>query len=158
MSAPIEIEKESDIQTQHRALEQSPPQGRSALSNLQSLISLAHVNVALNGHRVLHDISWELRCSENWALFGHNGAGKSTLLRLLRGEIWPAPIDGGARIYNFAGKPTESPIGIQQRMAVVSAEQQQRYQRVHGRKYGDDFRRASPCVTLCSPASSAASW
>jgi molybdate transport system ATP-binding protein len=88
---------------------------------------------------VLHDITWALKRGENWAFFGHNGAGKSTLLRLLRGEIWPAPVDGGTRIYNFNGQPSESPIGIQQRMAIVSAEQQQRYIRVHGRKYGDDF-------------------
>jgi molybdate transport system ATP-binding protein len=104
-----------------------------------ALISLQNVNVALNGHRVLHGISWELKRDENWAFFGHNGAGKSTLLRLLRGEIWPAPVDGGTRIYHFDGKPSKSPIGIQQRMAIVSAEQQQRYIRVHGRKYGDDF-------------------
>jgi molybdate transport system ATP-binding protein len=110
-----------------------------------ALISLQHVNVALNGHRVLHDISWELKRGENWAFFGHNGAGKSTLLRLLRGEIWPAPVDGGMRVYNFNGKPSESPIGIQQRMAIVSAEQQQRYLRVHGRKYGDDF---SPRISV----------
>ncbi len=105
------------------------------------LIHLQHVNVALNGQRVLHDISWELKRGENWALFGHNGAGKSTLLRLLRGEIWPAPIDGGTRTYAFDGKPTQSPIGVMRRMAIVSAEQQQRFTRVHGRKYGDDFGR-----------------
>lgn len=103
------------------------------------LIRLHHVNVALNSHRVLHDISWELKRGENWAFFGHNGAGKSTLLRLLRGEIWPAPIDGGTRTYGFDDKPTASPIGMMQRMAIVSAEQQQRFTRVHGRKYGDDF-------------------
>ena len=138
MSAPIEVEKESDVQTQHVAYE------HDQVSNLKSLISLRHVNVALGGHRVLHDISWDLKPGENWAFFGHNGAGKSTLLRLLRGEIWPAPVDGGTRTYHFNGKPTESPIGIQQRMAIVSAEQQQRYLRVHGRKYGDDF---SPRIT-----------
>ena len=103
------------------------------------LITLNHVNVALNGTRVLHDVCWELRRGENWAFFGHNGAGKSTLLRLLRGEIWPAPVKGGTRTYCFDDKPTESPIGIKRRMAIVSAEQQQRYTRVHGRKYGDDF-------------------
>jgi molybdate transport system ATP-binding protein len=130
--------KEPPVSTQRAALEQSP------IPDLQSLIALQNVNVALNGHRVLHGISWELQRGENWAFFGHNGAGKSTLLRLLRGEIWPAPVDGGTRIYNFNGKPTESPIGIQQRMAIVSAEQQQRYLRVHGRKYGDDF---SPRIT-----------
>lgn len=103
------------------------------------LIHLNHVNVALNGHRVLHDVTWSLRRGENWVVLGPNGAGKSIFLRLLRGEVWPAPVNGGVRIYAFDGKPTPSPIGVKQRMAIVSAEQQQRYTRVHGRKYGDDF-------------------
>jgi len=110
-----------------------------------ALIRLEHVNVALNGVRVLHDITWSLRRGENWAVLGPNGAGKSTFLRLLRGEVWPAPVDGGVRVYAFDGRPTQSPIGVKQRMAIVSAEQQQRYLRVHTRKYGDDF---SPRITV----------
>jgi molybdate transport system ATP-binding protein len=105
------------------------------------LIQLDHVNVALDGHRVLHDVTWSLRRGENWAVLGPNGAGKSTFLRLLRGEVWPAPVDGGKRTYAFDGQPTQSPIGVPRRMAIVSAEQQQRYARAHGRRYGDDFGR-----------------
>jgi molybdate transport system ATP-binding protein len=97
------------------------------------LIRLERVNVVLNGRRVLHDLSWVLRRGENWAVLGPNGAGKSTFLRLLRGEVWPAPIDGGSRHYYFDGRPTTSPIGVPQRMALVSAEQQQRYLRMHAR-------------------------
>lgn len=110
-----------------------------------TLIRLERVNVALNGARVLHDITWSLRRGENWAVLGPNGAGKSTFLRLLRGEVWPAPVDGGLRVYAFDGRPTQSPIGVKQRMAIVSAEQQQRYLRAHTRKYGDDF---SPRITV----------
>jgi molybdate transport system ATP-binding protein len=110
----------------------------STTSSSETLIELRNVSVALNGHRVLHHIDWELKRGENWAVLGPNGAGKSTFLRLLRGEVWPAPVNGGTRIYNFEGKSTESAIGIKQRLAVVSAELQQRYVRVHGRRYGDD--------------------
>lgn len=110
-----------------------------------TIILLDRVNVALNGTTVLHDLTWALRRGENWAVLGPNGAGKSTFLRLLRGEIWPAPVNGGTRLYAFDGAPTASPIGVQQRIAVVSAEQQQRFVRVHGRKYGDDF---SPRITV----------
>ncbi len=106
----------------------------------EELIRLEHVNVALNGARVLHDLTWSLRRGENWAVLGPNGAGKSTFLRLLRGEIWPAPVDGGLRIYAFDGRPTQSPIGVKQRIAIVSAEQQQRCLRAHTRRYGDDLR------------------
>ena len=87
--------------------------------------------MALNGHRVLHDLNWTLRRGENWAVLGSNGAGKSTFLRLLRGEVWPAPVDGGRRIYSWNGQPTESAIGVKRRMMLVSAELQQRYARQH---------------------------
>ncbi len=123
----------------------SSPHPQRLSDEKDSLVTLNHINVALNGVRVLHDVCWELKRGENWAFFGPNGAGKSTLLRLLRGEIWPDPVNGGTRIYCFDGKPTESPIGIKRRMAIVSAEQQQRYTRMHGRKYGDDF---SPFITV----------
>ena len=97
-----------------------------------ALIHLDHVKVALNGHPVLHDITWKLNCGENWAVLGANGAGKSTLLRLLRGEIWPAPEHGGTRTYCLdGGLPTHSPIGVKEHIKIVSAEQQQRYARKH---------------------------
>ena len=104
----------------------------SGVGRRSSIISLTHVNVSLNGHRVLHDINWELKYGENWAVLGANGAGKSTLLRLLRGEIWPAPVNGGTRTYCLDGAtPTHSPIGVKEQIKIVSAEQQQRYARKH---------------------------
>ncbi|MCS7324887.1 MAG: ATP-binding cassette domain-containing protein [Thermoflexales bacterium] len=104
----------------------------------EPLVRLEHVDVVLDGRYVLRDLTWALHRGEHWAVLGPNGAGKSTFLRLVRGEIWPAP-NSGARVYAFDGKPTRSPIGIRQRMALVSAEQQQRYLRLHARRYGDDF-------------------
>jgi molybdate transport system ATP-binding protein len=93
------------------------------------LVSLQHVNVDLNGRRVLHDVTWALERGAHWAVLGPNGAGKSTFLRLVRGEVWPAPVAGGRRVYAFDGEPSESPIGVKQKIALVSAEQQTRYMR-----------------------------
>lgn len=93
------------------------------------LIELDHVNVELNGRRVLHDITWSLEPGQHWAVLGPNGAGKSTFLRLIRGEIWPAATNGGKRHYGFGGEITESPIGVKHKVALVSAEQQTRYMR-----------------------------
>ena len=93
------------------------------------ILSLDHVNVSLNGSPVLHDINWTLQKGENWVITGHNGSGKSTFLRLIRGEIWPAPVNGGTRTYYFDDEPTHSPIGIRRKIALVSAEQQTRYTR-----------------------------
>jgi molybdate transport system ATP-binding protein len=93
------------------------------------LVALDHVNVELGGARILHDITWSLDPGRHWAVLGANGAGKSTFLRLLRGEIWPAPVNGGTRRYCLDGAPTESPIGVRMHIALVSAEQQTRYMR-----------------------------
>lgn len=93
------------------------------------LIALEGVNVELNGRRVLHNITWRLDPGQHWAVLGPNGAGKSTFLRLIRGEIWPAANGGGIRRYGFDGELTESPIGVKQQVALVSAEQQTRYMR-----------------------------
>jgi molybdate transport system ATP-binding protein len=93
------------------------------------LIALKSVNVDLSGRRVLHELNWMLAPGEHWAILGPNGAGKSTFLRLIRGDIWPSPIEGGERWYGFGGEQTQSPIGIRQKIALVSAEQQTRYMR-----------------------------
>ena len=107
----------------------SRPRNRPASSANPPLIALEHVNVDLGGARVLHDITWSLEAGRHWAVLGANGAGKSTFLRLLRGEIWPAPVGGGVRRYCLDGTLTESPIGVRLHVALVSAEQQTRYMR-----------------------------
>lgn len=85
--------------------------------------------MAYAGTTVLHKINWALHTGQHWAIAGPNGSGKSTLLKLIRGEIWPAPIAGGARTYFLDGDATPSPIGVGDHIALVSAEQQTRYLR-----------------------------
>ncbi len=60
------------------------------------LVDLRHVNVTLDGHHALKDVSWSLSPGEHWAFVGANGSGKSTLLRVIRGQQWIDP-DGGER-------------------------------------------------------------
>jgi molybdate transport system ATP-binding protein len=45
---------------------------------------------------VLHEVSWQLRDGELWAVVGPNGAGKSTLLGVLQGQV---PVLRGDRHY-----------------------------------------------------------
>ncbi|HZZ83666.1 MAG TPA: ATP-binding cassette domain-containing protein [Anaeromyxobacteraceae bacterium] len=90
------------------------------------LVTLENASVVLAGARVLEGISFTLRDGESWAVLGRNGSGKSTFLKLLRGEVWPAP-GGGRRLYHLDGPPQESPIGMRDRIALVSAEQQEAY-------------------------------
>ena len=91
------------------------------------LIRLQDVNVSLNGQTVLRRISWQLKEKENWALFGANGSGKTTLLNLIRGDLWPDPTNAGRRIYAFDHSEQHSPVGICERIAIISPEIQDRY-------------------------------
>lgn len=50
------------------------------------LVSLDKVNVGWGEHRVLQDLSWQIRAGEHWRLEGPNGSGKTTLLGLITGE------------------------------------------------------------------------
>jgi molybdate transport system ATP-binding protein len=93
------------------------------------LVRLAHVNVHLQGHHVLKDVSWQLGSGEHWAFTGRNGSGKSTLLRVIRGDQWIDP-DGGERTYAFDGRPTRGVISARAQIGFVAPEQQEYYTRL----------------------------
>jgi molybdate transport system ATP-binding protein len=92
------------------------------------LIELRHVNVTLDGHRALTDVSWRLNPGEHWAFVGANGSGKSTLLRVINGRQWIDP-DGGDRTYAFDGKPRGAMAALEH-IGFVAPEQQERYARL----------------------------
>ena len=92
----------------------------------QPLIELHHVDVALGGVPVLHDLSWSVWPGQHWLIHGANGSGKSTFLRLLRGEVWPAP-NGGERIYCLDGSTQMTAIEVRRHIALVAPEVQERY-------------------------------
>ena len=95
-----------------------------------SLIRLENLNLTLGGRRVLDGVNFTLRANQVWAVRGPNGAGKSSFLKLLRGEIWPDR-GAGARVFAIVGdEPRESPIGVRERVALVSPEMQDRYLRL----------------------------
>jgi len=50
------------------------------------IVELNHVTVRLGNQRILDDVTWTMRRSENWALIGPNGSGKTTLLSLIQGD------------------------------------------------------------------------
>lgn len=55
------------------------------------LIYLNQVTIARNGHRILDDLSVQIRSGECWAVVGPVGSGKTTFLRVLAGQV-PAPL------------------------------------------------------------------
>lgn len=97
--------------------------------NPAPLVSLAHVDVDIEGQRVLHDVSWQLEAGEHWGIVGDNGSGKSTLLRLVAGTAWPAP-ERGVRRYDFGFGSETDAIRARERIVLVGHELQDRYARL----------------------------
>ncbi len=96
-------------------------------------IILEHASVTLAGQRALADVSLTLAGGETCLVLGANGSGKSTLLRLLRGDIWPDDDGRGRRLYQTGDGPGRaSPIGLRQRLGIVSPEIQLAIKRLCG--------------------------
>jgi len=95
------------------------------------LVTLDRVDVVLAGVLVLREVTFALRAGEGVAVLGENGSGKSTFLRLLRGEVWPAPSTSspGRRHFHAADGPSESFIGVREKLALVAPEAQDAYVR-----------------------------
>jgi molybdate transport system ATP-binding protein len=92
------------------------------------LIRIENADVVLDGKKVLHRVSWELKPGEHWAVTGSNGSGKSTFLKLLMGEVRPMP-DGGRLTYRLKGDEQETPLGVREYIASVTPELQDAYVR-----------------------------
>ena len=93
------------------------------------MIILRSADVALAGHTVLHDLNWELRPGEHWAIIGANGSGKTSFLRLLAGALWPAP-GRGTRRYDFGGELQTDAVLALGKITLVGHELQDRYTRL----------------------------
>jgi molybdate transport system ATP-binding protein len=105
---------------------------QSATPNTASgarLVRLKGVDVALAGNRVLHDLNWELRSGDHWAIVGANGSGKTSFLRLIAGTLWPAP-NSGTRRYDFGGELQIDAVEALGKITLVGHELQDRYTRL----------------------------
>jgi molybdate transport system ATP-binding protein len=96
---------------------------------MQCLIELSGAAVTRGSARLLGPVSWKLMRGRHAAVIGENGSGKTTLLRLLRGEILPDAASQGepVRTYDFGDGPQASPLGLRQRIGLVSADMQDFY-------------------------------
>lgn len=95
------------------------------------LVRLRGASLTRSGRRLVSDLDFDLMPGARWAVLGENGAGKTTLLRLVRGDV--PPDAGGVREYRLpgpggeAGAPQPSPLGLRQRLALVSPDLQDLY-------------------------------
>ena len=93
------------------------------------LVRLQNVDVALARNVVLHNLNWELRAGEHWAVVGANGSGKTSFLRLIAGTLWPAP-GSGTRRYDFDGESQIDAVQALGKITLVGHELQDRYTRL----------------------------
>ncbi len=98
-------------------------------SDSRALVSLQHVDASIEQHRILRDVSLELRRGEHLGIVGANGSGKTTLLRLIGGTHWPAP-GSGRRIYRFDGRSHRDAVEARRRITLVGPELQDSYLRL----------------------------
>ncbi|MGE4264092.1 MAG: ATP-binding cassette domain-containing protein [Desulfovibrio sp.] len=95
------------------------------------LVRLAGAGVTRAGARLLSGVDFSLMPGARWAVLGANGAGKTTFLRLLRGELQPDSGTENARTYDLPGQggPQGTPLGLRQRLPLVSGDMQDLYAR-----------------------------
>ena len=99
---------------------------RAAHSSLS--ITLRRIDLDRGERVVLRDVNWRIQPGQRWLLIGGNGAGKTQLLKLLAGSVWPKPTGNELRRYRWRGENFDMPAGVNEEIAYVGAERQDRYE------------------------------
>jgi molybdate transport system ATP-binding protein len=88
---------------------------------MNTLLSLQHINAAIQNQKILNGISLEIAQGHHWAIIGKSGSGKSALLKAMIGK---QAISGGTISYNFKFADdltnTAEPLASQ-RMALIES-------------------------------------
>ena len=92
-------------------------------------VRLANVHLEREERTILEDVNWTIRPGEHWVLAGGNGAGKSQLLKLIAGAVWPTPTGRESRQYRWRRELWPSPFEVQDEIAYVGPERQDKYAR-----------------------------
>ncbi len=93
---------------------------REEEEEMETFLSMQHVDVARSETVVLHDISLEIGTGEHVAILGPNGCGKSTLIKTLTCECYPiAQPETSVRLF---GRERWDISQLRRRLGVISAE------------------------------------
>jgi len=92
-------------------------------------VQLRGIGLKRADRSILRDVNWRIRPGQRWILAGANGAGKTQLLKLVAGSVWPTPGAGASRRYLWRGEVWASPRLVQEAIAYVGAERQDKYER-----------------------------
>jgi molybdate transport system ATP-binding protein len=92
-------------------------------------VRLTDIRLEREERTILEDVSWTIRPAERWVLAGGNGAGKTQLLKLIAGSVWPTPTGREVRRYHWRGELWPTPFEVQDEIAYVGPERQDKYER-----------------------------
>jgi molybdate transport system ATP-binding protein len=99
-----------------------------ARSNDSLTVTLRHIDLDRGERPILRDVNWRIAPGQRWLLVGGNGAGKTQLLKLIGGSVWPKPTGDELRRYRWQAENFDTPAGVQDEIAYVGAERQDRYE------------------------------
>ena len=92
-------------------------------------VRLAGIRLERDGRPVLENVSWTIQPGQRWVVAGGNGAGKTQLLKLIAGSVWPTPTGREVRRYHWRGEAWPTPFEVQDEIAYVGPERQDKYER-----------------------------
>jgi molybdate transport system ATP-binding protein len=92
-------------------------------------VRLADIRLERDGRPILENVSWTIQPGQRWVLAGGNGAGKTQLLKLIAGSVWPTPTGREVRRYHWRGETWPTPYEVQDEIAYVGPERQDKYER-----------------------------
>jgi molybdate transport system ATP-binding protein len=100
-------------------------------------VRLKHLSLQRHGRSVLDDVCWTVQPGQRWVLAGGNGAGKTQLLKIIAGAVWPTAAETEApsavasptRRYHWHNEEFLSPLEVQEEIAYVGPERQDKYER-----------------------------
>ncbi len=88
------------------------------------LLRVKNADVILDEKPILHNINWEMRPGQHWAVLGANGSGKSTFLKILTGDLWPVR---GGTVHRFGKTTFEGLWKLKEKISLLSHEFQAKY-------------------------------
>ena len=89
--------------------------------DFNTAIKLNNCNVCYGKNVILHNVSWEVKAGEKWALLGENGCGKSTLLSLVYADN-PQGYHNDIILFDHKRGTGESIWDIKKRIGYISPE------------------------------------
>ena len=92
-------------------------------------VRLADIRLERDGRPILENVSWTIQPGQRWVVAGGNGAGKTQLLKLIAGSVWPTPTGREVRHYHWRGEVWPTPFEVQDEIAYVGPERQDKYER-----------------------------